>query len=72
MQLKGKRDASFLRAAFRLLRDEYGIRPCLSTDQFLEEVRNVSRKLQGKRQVQHRQASNPPELGNGCFITFTG
>ena len=41
MQLRGKRDASFLRAAFRLLRDEYGVRPCLSTDQFLEEVRKM-------------------------------
>ena len=41
VQLRGKRDAAFLRAAFKLLRDDYGIRPCLSTDQFLEEVRNM-------------------------------
>ena len=54
-QLRGKRDASFLRAAFRLLRDDYGIRPCLSTDQFLEEVRNMADK---------------PEAPATCTITF--
>ena len=37
-QLKEKRETSFLRAAFTILREDYSIRPCLSTTQFLQEV----------------------------------
>ncbi|CAK0749347.1 hypothetical protein CVIRNUC_001903 [Coccomyxa viridis] len=36
-ELKGKRETSFLRAAFRILREKFSIRPCLNTTQILQE-----------------------------------
>lgn len=38
MQLQGKTDARFVEAAFKIFRDKFGLRPVLTTAQFLEQV----------------------------------
>lgn len=40
MQLQGKSDARFVEAAFKIFRDKFGLRPVLTTAQFLEQVCN--------------------------------
>lgn len=39
MQLQGKSDARFVEATFKIFRDKFGLRPVLTTAQFLEQVR---------------------------------
>ena len=45
MQLQGKSDARFVEAAFKIFRDKFGLRPVLTTAQFLEQVRPPLRTL---------------------------
>lgn len=42
---EGKRETSFLRAAFRILREKFSIRPCLNTTQILQEVSGIRGQL---------------------------
>ena len=56
LQLRGKTDARFVEAAFKIFRDKFGLRPVITAAQFLEQASLLS-----------STAVQVPRLHGHCF-----